>query len=92
MADKFTDENFGSPEKLLAYIKEKSDDIDKALIFGPGAVLIASNGKRTWKSPEFGMMFAFVNGEQKMMGSDDAEMVLNEGILTRMKIKIEFLK
>jgi hypothetical protein len=53
------------------------------------AVVIPSSAK---KVPEFRMMLCMLNDERKVIGQDDAELLLNDGILNRMKIKIEFLK
>ena len=90
MSDKFAQEFFG--DGLLDYVKERSDDFDKAVIFGPGAVFSAPDGKSGKTANSFGMIFYFVGGERKIIGKDDAEIVLNDGILHRMKVKIEFLK
>ena len=89
MADDFGMKDFGSSEKLLDYIKEKSDDVEKVVIVGKGAVL-AYCGVPQAEFTETKMMFVFVGGERFFIGKEDAEIVLNDGILNRMKIKIEF--
>ena len=38
------------------------------------------------------MMLCMASGEREEIGQQDAEIVLNDGILYRMKIKVEFLK
>ena len=43
------------------------------------------------KMPNFGMILHLVKSDAKIIGREDAETVLNDGILYRMKIKIEFL-
>lgn len=92
MNDKPISEDFGSSSALLKEIQERSDDIEKAVILPPGYSL-SRDGKQTSKPfPTFLLMLFFVNGDRKIMHGDDGEMVLNDGILNRMRIRIEFAK
>lgn len=92
MAERPTFENFGTPEALLKVIQERSDDIEKAVICPPGFGLTFQGRPTTAPMPFFVMVFYFMSGERKLVHQDAAEMVLNDGILSRMKIKIEFVK
>lgn len=83
--------DFGSSEKLLAYLKERSDDLEKVVICPPGAALSYA-GRPVYIFPEFSMMFYFVNEGRLLIKQTDTEIVLNDGILNRMKIKIELMR
>ncbi len=84
----FTD--FGSSEKLLEYFKEKSDDIEKVIIVPPGTQITYEREPVTTLR-EFQMMICLINDQRKMIGQKDAELLLNDGILSRMKLRIEFM-
>ena len=84
-------ENFGSTELLIAFIKEKTDDLEKVVILPPGARL-RNKGETVYVEPDFSMMLYFIDGNRKQIFRHDTEILLNDGILSRMKIKIEFLK
>ena len=83
---------FESSEALLAFVKERSDDMEKAIIpmsttlhFNPndgGPAKIINNA---------GMVLNLINGMRHVLTKQDAESVLNDGILTRMKIPIELM-
>ena len=49
-------------------------------------------GRPVGATQEFQMMLCMASGEREEIGQQDAEIVLNDGILYRMKIKVEFLK
>jgi hypothetical protein len=83
--------NFGSSDKLLAFIKERSDDIEKVVILPPGT-LVMDAGKHVETLQEFQMMLFLVNNRRTVIGQQDTELLLNDGILNRMKISIEFFK
>ena len=83
--------NFGSSDKLLAYIKEKSDDLERVEILPPGAG-IRYKGQLVGTTQEFQMMLCLIGDQRKVIGQRDAELLLNDGILSRMNIRIEFMK
>jgi hypothetical protein len=89
MGAEFESRNFGSSEALLRFVQERSEDIDRVEIYGPGAVL-TTGGERPYRIANFIMLLHFMSGEKKMISRDDAEILLNDGILNRMRIKIEF--
>lgn len=90
MAEAF---NFGSIEEVLRYIQERSDDIEKVQIPQMPTVSITHP-----KNPHHeirlaaGMIVRMVSGSFEVLSKDQAELVLNDGILTRMKIKIELMR
>jgi hypothetical protein len=91
MPDESRVTNFGSSEKLLAFIKERSDDIEKVVILPPGT-WVMEGARHVETLQEFQMMLCLVNNQRKVIGQTDAELLLNDGLLTRMNIHIEFYK
>lgn len=79
--------DFGSSEALLAHIKEKSDDIEKAVI-PTSPVQITTPGEPD-RFMRVGMLLHLVGRQPALISREDAEVVLNDGILNRMRIKIE---
>jgi hypothetical protein len=84
--------DFGSSEKLLEYIKERSDDIEKVVILPPGVALHYMGQQMGPPQQGFSMMLHFVGGKREQICQADAEILLNDGILSRMKLKIEFMR
>ena len=78
---------FPNPDRLLDHIREKSDDIEKV---GIPRFHQMTLGGLVYNNP--GMIFFMIGGVKSVIGLQDAERVLNDGILNRMKIKIEFLE
>jgi hypothetical protein len=91
MSDEPQFRDFGSSEALLAYIKELSDDIERVIILPPGAG-IRVKGQLVGSIQEFQMMLCLVGDQRQVIGQLDAELLLNDGILSRMKLRIEFMK
>lgn len=90
--NQFEQSKFETDKELMRFIQEKSDDIEKAVIpqmhevafthpDRPGGVLIKA-----------GMILHMISGTTQIVHPEDAEMVLNDGILNRMKIRIELFR
>jgi hypothetical protein len=58
----------------------------------PGFVLTYCGRPQAPPLPHFGMMLYFISGDRKMIFHDDVAIVLNDGILNRMGIRIELAK
>ncbi len=82
--------HFGSSEALLRDIQERSEDIEKAVIPRCKVITITRNGQPRY-DVEIGIVLHLLSGETDMLVPTDALIVLNDGILNRMKIPIEFL-
>ena len=81
--------NAGGTEGLLKYIKERTDDIQKAVIPQHLSIVFQPNGERV----EAAMVLHLISGETLIVrDTADTEAVLNDGILNRMKIKIEIMR
>ena len=87
--DDLHEQNLGGTTQLLRYFQERSDDITKVVIpQHPYIELAGKSGERT--NVEAGLIIHLLNGDLKIVPNrQDAEAILNDGILTRMKIRIE---
>lgn len=81
---------FTTPGELLRYVQERSDDLEKVVIpqFHPFH-LVDPTGKTVAIWEGVGMVLYFALGGRKVLNREDAERVLNDGILHRMKVRIE---
>lgn len=78
--------NAGDTPGLLRYLQERSDDIEKVVVPQHPYIVFPTTGERV----EAGLVIHLVGGDLKIIpNKQDAEAVLNDGILNRMKIKIE---
>jgi hypothetical protein len=84
------EDDFGSSESVLRDIQERSDDIEKAVIPQSSVITVYDpNNHLDAEEVEAGMFRHMVEGNLKIVHPKDAELILNDGILNRMKIKIE---
>ncbi|HEX4142974.1 MAG TPA: hypothetical protein VHY91_05450 [Pirellulales bacterium] len=77
--------DFGSVEAVVAYLKERADDIEKAVIPQSEVISIPETGEEI----PAGMVLHMVNDRTKIIMPPAAEAILNDGILNRLRIKIE---
>jgi hypothetical protein len=82
--------DFGDSQNVLRYIQEKSDDIQEVEIplypFGH----LTQDGVPTGEVlHDVGLIVHCVKGNKLFIHKNDAELVLNDGILNRMKIPIK---
>ena len=76
--------NAGSTPELVRIIQEQSDDIEKVVI--PQHPYITLEGEQV----EAGLVIHLISGRLLIIpNKTDAEAMLNNGILKRMKIRIE---
>src|SRR5947209_6658421 len=87
MKDDSTLEDFGSSENLLKHLQERSDDIEYVTIPQSPYIERRKDGVTLGKSV-VGMLVHFVGGDKWELSPHDAEILLNDGILKRMKIRI----
>ena len=81
--------NAGGTEGLLQYIRERTDDIEKAVIPQHLSVVFHPGEEEV----EAALVLHLISGETLIVQEKaDAEAVLNDGILNRMKIRIELLR
>lgn len=78
--------NAGSTSELVKHIQEQSDDIEKVVIPQHPYIVMQPTGEQV----EAGLVIHLISGRLKIIpNKEDAEAVLNDGILNRMKIRIE---
>jgi len=81
--------NAGGTEGLLKYIQERTDDIEKAVIPQHLTIVFQPGNEQV----QAAMVLHLISGETLIVrDKEDAEAVLNDGILNRMKIRIELLR
>lgn len=79
-------------ENLLRYIEERQDDIEKAVIpQTPNVTVVTPHGKRL-ELPDVGLVLQLTGQALRAIHYVDAEILLNDGILNRMNIPIEFYR
>jgi hypothetical protein len=81
---------FASSDALLRDIQERSEDIEKVVIPRCKFITITENDIPCYDA-QVGMVLHLVSGQTDMLTPVDALIVLNDGILNRMRIPIEFL-
>jgi hypothetical protein len=84
---------FSSMDELLRYVQERSDDIERVQIpRSPTVDLSHPPDPAVVHRVEAGMILRFVASNFEVLSVEQAEAVLNDGILNRAKIRIEFLR
>lgn len=84
-------QDFGRSEDVLRYIQEKSEDIEKAVIPQTLSVVLTEPNMQSTEV-EAGMILHMLNGHKKIIHPVDAQLILNNGILNRMRIRIELFR
>jgi hypothetical protein len=84
-------QDHGSSEALLASIKDQADDIERAVIPRTEKVSIQGNDGKVIVT-EAGIVLHLVGGGFRVLHPKDAELILNDGLLNRLRIPIEFMK
>jgi methyl coenzyme M reductase subunit D len=87
-----TRNSFNTPEELLSHLKSRADDIDLVVIHPPGCTITRDGIIYSGPFPSFAMEFKHSDGKNVLIFGEQIEMVLNDGILNRLRIKIELGK
>ena len=78
---------FRSSEELMAYLRETSDDMVSVTIpVQPKVDIIDPQGKRERVVRDVGAIIATSSGRSLLFHREDMQMLLNDGLLVRMKI------
>lgn len=86
-------ENFGfkSTEDLIAYIKQRSDDIKEVtLSVANGLLMIGPQGDQKYFRGAVGNVM-HIGGDSFVISTEDAEALINDGILSRLRVPIRLL-
>ena len=79
---------FESSAELLTFIREKADDIEKVVIPNTGSSILTFHGMSVNFINDLGMIIHTLQ-QRILVGESNAEVILNDGILGRMRVKIE---
>jgi hypothetical protein len=83
-------QRFSSSEELLRFVQERTDDIEKAVIPQHPFISVYDPKKPTAVTEvPAGMVLHLIGNDFRVIHPSDAELILNDGILNRMRIKIE---
>jgi len=91
MADTPEDGFFNSSDELLKYLRDKVDDIDSVVIpINPAPMQITdAQGRPRRTMRGVGAQIRLCDGRFLLVHPQDAEMLINDGILQRLKIKCQ---
>jgi len=84
--------HFDSDEAALRFLKERADDIANVAIPVGGPVAVLHKGQTLGPFQGMGMIVFMVSGDIHLLQPSRAELILNDGFLTRMRIKISLLE
>ena len=80
--------DFETSEGLLAFIRAKADDIEKVVIPARGNTVVTYRGKPISTFEDLGMVIHTLQ-HRILVSKATADVILKDGILGRMRIKIE---
>jgi hypothetical protein len=83
---------FVTDEHALSYLKDRVDDIAQVAIPVGGPVTVLHKGQSLGPYYGIGMIVFMVSGDIHLFQPSRAELILNDGFLNRMRIKISLLE
>jgi hypothetical protein len=84
--------HFASDEAALSYLKDRVDDIAQVAIPVGGQVTVLHKGQLLGPFQGIGMIVFMVSGDIHLFQPSRGEMILNDGFLQRMRIRIHLLE
>jgi hypothetical protein len=82
---------FDSDEEMMQFLREHSDSIDSVIIpVQNGILLRGPNGESAFQN-RAGAFLRMCDGSSITLFREDAEMLINDGVLQRMNIKCTLL-
>ncbi len=78
---------FQSSEDLLEFLREHSDDIDSVVIPVQHSVEFHGPAGQRLNTTKVGAVLKLCSGRLQLISREDAAMLINDGVLQRMKIK-----
>ena len=82
---------FKSDEEALRFLKGRADDIASVGIPVNGPVSVLHKGQTLGPFHEIGMIVCMVSGDIHLFRPPRAELILNDGFLSRMRIKVKLM-
>ena len=86
--DRPTYRDFGGAEALVRYVQERSGELERVVIPTSPSVL-HHRGEPVANMSTAGMLLCYAGGGRELLSKADAEALLNDGVLNRMRIRIE---
>ncbi len=87
MAEDVRVHDFGDSQRVLAFIQERSKEFEHVVIPQLPYLTLTHDGI-DYTNVEVGMVLEFMGGDREFITPRDAEIVLNDGVLNRLKIQI----
>jgi hypothetical protein len=87
MSDVPEDRQFKSAEEMLRFLKEHVDDIENVVIPVQEAVEVRGPQGERRVTNGVGAWIKLCGGNSMMISRDDAAMLINDGVLQRLRIK-----
>ena len=85
-------EDFGSGEALVDFFRHRVEDIESVSITpGPQVAIRGPGGIRIGPIDGVGMIVN-MSDKRRLIKKEDAELLLNDGLLSRLKIKIKLFE
>ena len=86
MSDPFETRRFPSSAEFLAFLRETSDDMKSVTIpVQPAIEIVGPQGDKK-RAKNVGAVIELCSGKSVFLHREDAEMLLNDGVLARMKV------
>ncbi len=83
--------HFESDDQALQFLKQRADDIASVAIPVGGPVTVKHKGKLLGPYAGIGMIVFMVSGDIHLLRPERAELILNDGFLTRMRVQIKLM-
>lgn len=87
MAEDIRVHDFGDSQRVLAFIQERSKELEHVVIPQLPSLTLTNDGVH-YTNVEVGMVLEFMGGDREFITPRDAEVVLNDGVLNRLKVEI----
>lgn len=87
MSDHPKDKKIMTSEALMDYLRERVNDIDHVVIPVQVVTRVRAPNRSSEVWSNVGALIKLTSGEFAAISCDDAEMLINDGVLQKMKIK-----
>jgi hypothetical protein len=83
----FEDKYFESSELLFQYFRDHADDVESVIIpVQDGMMLVGPQGQQHY-AKGCGAMIKMVDGTSRLIHREEAETLINDGLLQRLRVK-----
>lgn len=85
-------EQFATTDQLIEQIKAKSAAIAEVLVPRTSHLKFTKHGEKPRVTQDVGAILRMIDGTTRLLHIDDAEVLLNDGVLNQMNIPIHFMR